>query len=368
MGFGPGALEKVAGIVGWLDTYKGKKIFLTGHTGFKGSWLSQWLLHLGAEVVGYSKDIPTNPSLFETLGLSKNLQDLRGDIRDQAALEKALQEAKPDVVFHLAAQALVRPSYENPLDTFEENTMGTARVLEAVRRNGNIPALVVVTTDKVYENAGEDYAFRETDPLGGHDPYSASKAAAEIVFSSYARSFFQTGTRLCSARAGNVIGGGDWAKDRLVPDCIRSWSQGRPVEIRNSAHTRPWEHVLEPLGGYLLLGHRLLQQPERVHGEAFNFGPSGETDRNVLQLVTEMERFWPGSSHRVAAGAKDGRKEASALRLDCERAASRLRWAPRASFAETVEWTVSWYQRYFRAPVEMQEFTLSQIKAFEGRL
>lgn len=353
--------------MGWLDTYKGKKIFLTGHTGFKGSWLSLWLLELGAEIVGYSKDIPTNPSLFETLSLSKNLQDLRGDIRDQSSLEKALNDARPDIVFHLAAQALVRPSYENPLDTFEENTMGTARVLEAVRRNGKIPALVVVTTDKVYENAGQDYAFRESDLLGGHDPYSASKAAAEIVYSSYARSFFQSGTRLCSARAGNVIGGGDWAKDRLVPDCIKAWEVGKAVEIRNPGYTRPWEHVLEPLGGYLLLGHRLLTQPEGVHGESFNFGPSGEGDRTTLTLVEWMAKRWPGAAHGIQPSQDSGKKEASALKLNCEKAAERLGWEPTLSFEETVAWTVDWYLRNSQKG-NSRQFTQNQIRDFEAKM
>jgi CDP-glucose 4,6-dehydratase len=351
----------------WLGVYKGKKVFLTGHTGFKGSWLSQWLLDLGAEITGYSKDIPTNPSLYESLGLVKSLKDIRADIRDQATLEKSLAEAKPDIVFHLAAQPLVRASYDNPLETFEENSLGTARVLEAVRRNGKVPALVVVTTDKVYENHGWEYGYRENDPLGGHDPYSASKAAAEIIFSSYARSFFAQGTRLCSARAGNVIGGGDWAKDRLVPDCIRAWEKGQPVEIRNPAYTRPWEHVLEPLGGYLLLGQRLLKEPEGVHGESFNFGPSGEGDRTTLALVEALAKNWPKANHKNLGTPDKARKEASALRLNCDRAASRLCWEPSLKFAETVTWTSDWYLRNSQKE-KMLDFTLQQIREFSAKL
>jgi CDP-glucose 4,6-dehydratase len=351
----------------WLSGYRGKKVFITGHTGFKGAWLSQWLLNLGAEVTGYSKDIPTNPSLFEVLGLAKHSKDIREDIRHLESLEKALREAKPDIVFHLAAQPLVRLSYENPLETFEENSLGTAKVLEAVRRIGNIPALVVITTDKVYENTGKDHAFRESDPLGGHDPYSASKAAAEIIFSSYTRSFFAQGTRICSARAGNVIGGGDWALDRLVPDCIKAWESKKPVTIRNPGYTRPWEHVLEPLGGYLLLGHHLLQKPEGVHGESFNFGPPVEGDRTTLTLVEFMAKRWPGAKHETQKAHQDVKKEASALQLNCEKAAKILGWQPSLTFEETVSWTIDWYLRHSQKD-NIFEFTQGQISGFEKKI
>jgi CDP-glucose 4,6-dehydratase len=349
----------------WLSTYKGKKVFLTGHTGFKGSWLSQWLLKLGAEVVGYSKDIPTNPSMFEVLGLGKHLKDIRADIRDLDRLEKEISAAKPDILFHFAAQPLVRASYENPLETFFENSLGTANVLEALRLNGSVPAAVIITTDKVYENNNWEFGYREIDPLGGHDPYSASKAAAEIITSSYVRSFFTTGTRICSARAGNVIGGGDWAKDRLVPDCIRAWNQGKAVEIRNPSFTRPWEHVLEPLGGYMLLGHRLLKKPESVHGEAFNFGPSGEVEKGTEVLVKEMEKYWPGASHRsLAQPIQDGKKEAQTLRLNCDKAAQRLGWQPTLSFEETVGWTAEWYLRQSKNDSKLIDFTHEQVDIF----
>lgn len=351
----------------WLHSYRGKNVFITGHTGFKGSWLSQWLLNLGAEVTGYSKDIPTNPSLFETLGLAKSLKDIRADIRDQATLEKSIRAAKPDILFHLAAQPLVRASYENPLETFQENTFGTAQVLEAVRVIGTIPAMVVITTDKVYENAGGDHAFRESDSLGGHDPYSASKAAAEIIFSSYARSFFSKGTRLCSARAGNVIGGGDWAIDRLVPDCIKAWEKNQAVEIRNPSYTRPWEHVLEPVGGYLLLGQRLLAEPAQVHSESFNFGPPAEGDRTTLTLVEAMAKRWPGSKVEIKQSVGETKKEASALKLNCEKAAKVLGWKPSLTFAETVAWSVDWYAQNSRRENSF-EFTQSQIRDFEKKL
>jgi CDP-glucose 4,6-dehydratase len=360
-------VEKVAGLMPFANTYKGKKVFLTGHTGFKGSWLAQWLLNLGAEVTGYSKDIPTKPALYETLGLAKHLHDFRNDIRDQETLEKALRAAKPDIVFHLAAQPLVRLSYENPLETFEENTFGTARVLEAIRRIGGIPATVVITTDKVYENSDAGRDFRESDPLGGHDPYSASKAAAEIVFSSYARSFFQKGTRMCSARAGNVIGGGDWALDRLVPDCVKAWERGQKVAIRNPSYTRPWEHVLEPLGGYLLLGQRLLENPQGVHGEAFNFGPSEHEEFTTLQLVQAMEKRWAGAGHEIQGAQDPTKKEAAALRLNCDKAKKVLSWKPSLSFEDTAAWTIDWYIRHSQKDPGLKEFTHRQISEFAAK-
>lgn len=348
--------------------FRGKKVLLTGHTGFKGSWLAQWLLDLGASVRGFSKDIPTNPSLFETLELSKQLDDIRADIRDLPALEREIRSYKPDVIFHLAAQPLVRLSYDSPLETFHENTLGTANVMEAVRKVGGVSAMVVITTDKVYENRGWEFGYRENDPLGGHDPYSASKAAAEIVFSSYCRSFFNNGTRMCSARAGNVIGGGDWAKDRIVPDCIRAWQSGSAVELRNPSSIRPWEHVLEPIGGYLLLADRLLRNPDGVHGEAFNFGPAGDLDKTTLELVSEMEKHWSGAQHKTLTPVSDGKKEASYLRLNCDKVAARLQWLPRLSFAETVAWTSKWYWTNWKQPTAVKELTLSQIREYSSRL
>ncbi|HEY8278677.1 MAG TPA: CDP-glucose 4,6-dehydratase, partial [Bdellovibrionota bacterium] len=253
------------------SSYSNRSIFLTGHTGFKGSWLSEWLLSLGAKITGYSVDIPTNPSLFEELGLAKRfVADMRGDVRDLSSVKKAMEKSQPSIVFHLAAQPLVRASYDDPVGTFSANIMGTANVLEACRHVKSVKAVVVVTTDKVYENVDAGRAFKESDPLGGHDPYSASKAGAEIVFSSYARSFLNgSSIAAASARAGNVIGGGDWATDRLVPDCARAWRKGEKVTVRNPKSVRPWQHVLEPLSGYLRLGQMLLEKPEGVAGEAF---------------------------------------------------------------------------------------------------
>jgi CDP-glucose 4,6-dehydratase len=334
-------------------SYSGRKVFLTGHTGFKGAWLAEWLLALGADLTGFSIDIPTKPSLFEGLSLSSRLQDLRGDIRELGSLTKAMTEAKPSIVFHLAAQALVRESYDDPIRTFATNIMGTANVLEAARR-----------TDKVYENENLGRAFKEGDPLGGHDPYSASKAGAEIVFSSYARSFLSgSSLHAASARAGNVIGGGDFAADRIVPDCVRAWKSGEKVMVRNPASIRPWQHVLEPLAGYLMIGKRLLERPEGVAGEAFNFGPAGEATRTALELVKEMEKAWPSAEHEIRQLA-DGKKEASHLSLDPSKSKTELGWGPRLNFAATAAWTAEWY-RAAQNPAEQLRMTRDQIRRYD---
>jgi CDP-glucose 4,6-dehydratase len=345
--------------------YEGQSVFLTGHTGFKGAWMAEWLLALGAKVTGFSIDVPTKPSLFEELGLPSRLEDGRGDVRDLALLREAMAKAKPSVVFHLAAQALVRESYDDPIGTFATNVMGTANLLEAARHVPSVKAVVVVTTDKVYENTERGLPFRETDPLGGHDPYSASKAGAEIVFASYWRSFLAaTPIRAASARAGNVIGGGDWAKDRLVPDCMRAWLGGENVTVRNPSSVRPWQHVLEPLGGYLLLGQRLLEKPMGVSGESFNFGPDEALTKSTLDLVQELEKNWPGASHAVQP-LKDGKKEAGLLSLDPAKAAERLGWKPRLSFAQTAAWTAEWYRETGKKK-NFAELTREQIARFES--
>lgn len=351
-------------------TYNQKKVFLTGHTGFKGSWLGEWLHELGAEVTGFSKDIPSQPAHFETINLAKRLRDLRGDIRDLSAVSRAMREASPEIIFHLAAQPLVRASYEKPLETFAENVMGTAHVLEAARQTPGVKAVVVITTDKVYENQEQDAGYHERDPLGGHDPYSASKAAAEIVSSSYIRSFFgANGIRACTARAGNVIGGGDWAEDRLVPDSIRAWNHKSPVTLRNPTYVRPWQHVVEPLGGYLLLGQRLLENSAGVHGEAFNFGPDESMEQTAEALVQELAKHWPGAQHRVEAAKDAGtKKEMRMLRLNCEKAARVLHWQPVLDFAATAAWTADWYREFQRDPAAAREFTRQQIQSYEKLL
>jgi CDP-glucose 4,6-dehydratase len=351
----------------FASTYGNRRVFLTGHTGFKGSWLSEWLLKLGAELTGFSLDIPTQPSIFEELGLADRMGDGRGDVRDLHAVQMAIESARPSIIFHLAAQPIVRASYDDPIGTFATNIMGTANVLEAARRVPGVEAVVVVTTDKVYENLGQGTAFREGDSLGGHDPYSASKAGAEIVFSSYARSFFsQGGLKIASARAGNVIGGGDWAADRLIPDCVRSWTRNRPVLVRNPQSVRPWQHVLEPLSGYLLLGQRLLEKPAGVKGEAFNFGPAPELTRTTLELVQELEKNWQGASHQLAGeAAGDGKKEAAFLSLNVEKAGRELGWVPLLNFAQTVGWTARWYKAAADARQDLLQITQEQIETFE---
>ncbi|MGE3261127.1 MAG: CDP-glucose 4,6-dehydratase [Bacteriovoracia bacterium] len=353
------------------NIYSKRKIFLTGHTGFKGSWLGEWLHQLGAEVTGFSKEIPTEPSHFEAIGLAKRLRDLRGDIRDLPAVVKAMSETKPEIVFHLAAQPLVRASYEQPIETFAENVMGTAHVLEAARRTPSVRAVVVITTDKVYENKEQDEGYRESDHLGGHDPYSASKAAAEIVSSSYIRSFFtvEGGIRACTARAGNVIGGGDWAADRLVPDCIRAWEKKQSVVLRNPTYVRPWQHVLEPLGGYLLLGQRLLENPAGVHGEAFNFGPNEELEQPAGVLVSALEKQWSGASHKIEAAKDAGqKKEMRMLRLNCEKATKVLRWKPFLDFSTTAAWTTEWYRDFLKDPASAAALTKKQIQSYQNFL
>jgi len=358
-----------------FNIYSGKRVLVTGHTGFKGAWLCEWLLGLGADVHGLALP-PLKPSLFETLALAGRIHHNALDIRDAAALAEKMREMRPDFIFHLAAQALVRASYREPVPTFATNTLGTTHLLEAVRVSALPCAIVVVTTDKCYENDGRARSFKESDPLGGHDPYSASKAAAEIVVASYRDSFFSHGAdvALASARAGNVIGGGDWAEDRLVPDCVRALSEGKPIPVRNPDFTRPWQHVLEPLGGYLLLGARLEEARRKKSAaeiarfaQAFNFGPEPAANRSVRDLVDEVLRHWPGSWEQVPQ--EKHLKEAPLLSLAIDKARETLGWRPRWDFAETVRQTVSWYRDYFaRAqklpPPAMMDFTQKQISAY----
>lgn len=343
------------------ESYAGKRVFLTGHTGFKGSWLCEWLLSMGADVWGYSLPPPTTPSLFEQLGLEGRIHHTVADIRDAGRLEKALLECRPDYIFHLAAQPLVRLSYKEPVETYATNVMGTVHVLEAARKLTQPCAAVFITTDKCYENREQVYAYKEEDPLGGYDPYSSSKAAAEIAIAAYRRSFFNPERLLsgsvppvgvASARAGNVIGGGDWALDRIVPDCIRSLQSGTPIEVRNPAATRPWQHVLEPVYGYLLLGARisasLAASGARGAEElpqlcsAFNFGPEPDSNRNVRALVEEILKHWRGAWVDRSDGS--GVHEAKLLNLSSMKAKNFLQWFPKWNFSETIEHTVSWYR------------------------
>jgi CDP-glucose 4,6-dehydratase len=322
--------------------YKGKRVFVTGHTGFKGSWLCEWLLHLGAEVAGFSLE-PEEGALFRELGLETRLAHQLGDIRDRALLADAIRGFHPDHVFHLAAQPLVLASYDRPLETFETNVNGTLNLLEALRPLQSPCAVVCVTTDKCYENREWLQGYRETDKLGGNDPYSASKAMAELGIASCRRSFFGgSPVRIASARAGNVLGGGDWAADRIVPDAIRALKAGAEVPVRNPKSTRPWQHVLEPLGGYLLLGARLLGSSGADFCTAFNFGPWTDSNRSVRELVEEILKHWPGEWADTSDGASP--HEAHLLHLSIDKAYHMLGWSPVWDFAQTVTKTVEGYR------------------------
>ncbi len=359
------------------SAFNGKRVLVTGHTGFKGSWLCEWLLALGAEVTGLSLPPGTTPSLFTQLGLAGRVRHLVGDIQDPIVADRAVQETQPEFVFHLAAQALVRESYLRARETFNVNAMGTLHLLEALRSLSNPCSAVFITTDKCYENREWIHGYREEDPLGGRDPYSASKAAAELVIASYRQSFFHNHpVKIASVRAGNVIGGGDWAKDRIVPDCIRALQQNHPIPVRNRRATRPWQHVLEPLGGYLwlaaLLANPALGQcdPSRIVS-AFNFGPIRESNRSVEQLVTEILKHWPGRwEDKTDPSAFH---EAGLLHLSTDKAHALLGWQPVWRFPETIEKTVSWYSttRSFADPRDYQLLTQRQINdyaAAAGRL
>ena len=343
--------------------YKNKVVVVTGHTGFKGTWLCAWLRQLGARVIGISDAIPTSPSHFESAKFSEHVEDHRIDIRDLRALKAAIENAAPDFVFHLAAQPLVRRSYRLPTYTFETNIMGTANVLESLRSLEKRCCAIMITSDKCYDNQEWLWGYRETDRLGGKDPYSASKAAAELVIRSYIASFFNNPdryVRIATARAGNVIGGGDWAEDRLVPDCMRAWSQGRNVEIRNPGATRPWQHVLDPLSGYLLLGAQLQIEPT-LHGEAFNFGPPADYDFPVEAVMDAMTAKWPGATFSKSKNIATLLPEAGLLKLNCEKAIRHLHWYACLTFNETIDLTINWYRKFYAGSTDMYTTTTEQI-------
>ncbi|MDD0816584.1 CDP-glucose 4,6-dehydratase [Curvibacter sp. HBC28] len=345
--------------------WAGKRVFITGHTGFKGSWLCLWLSTLGARVSGYALAPSTTPNLFEAAAVAQGLaQHTLGDIRDPAALRAALAQAQPDLVLHLAAQPLVPRSYEDPLETWSTNVMGTAQVLEAVRQQAGVRAVLVVSSDKCYENREWAWGYRESDPMGGHDPYSASKGATELVVASYRRSFLAAqGIALGSARAGNVIGGGDWTPTRLVPDVLAAFAAGRPVTLRQPGAIRPWQHVLEPLRGYLALAQKLYEEGP-PWAEGWNFGPQPSDARTVAWVVGQLAQAWgPDAAWAVESGAQA--HEAHTLKLDCSQAHSRLGWQPRWSAATALQHTLSWY-RAWQAGADMRQHSLAQINEFES--
>jgi CDP-glucose 4,6-dehydratase len=339
--------------------WRGKRVFLTGHTGFKGSWLSLWLQNLDADLTGFALQPPTRPSLFEEARVADGMRSLIGDIRDLSALQQAIQASKPEIVIHMAAQPLVRYAYQNPVETYATNVMGTVHVLEAVCNTPGVKAVVNVTTDKCYENKEWLWGYREDEPMGGHDPYSNSKGCSELVTSAYRRSFFQDkGIALASARAGNVIGGGDWAADRLIPDILRAFEKSQPVIIRNPYATRPWQHVLEPLSGYLTLAERLCTGGQAC-AEGWNFGPHDDDARPVQWIVEHMVSSWGnGASWQLDGGEHP--HEANYLKLDISKAKARLGWQPRWALSVALEKITAWHHAYMAA-TDMHKFTMQQI-------
>jgi CDP-glucose 4,6-dehydratase len=370
VGGGQRALEDLEAMTLFGSAFNGKRVLVTGHTGFKGAWLCEWLLGLGAELTGLSLPPQTEPSLFAELGVARRLRHIIGDIQDPAVLTKAVGECKPDFVFHLAAQALVRQSYVRPRETFNVNAMGTLHLLEALRNLKKPCAAVFVTTDKCYENREWHYGYREGDKLGGRDPYSASKAAAELIIASYRDSFFHGHpVKIASSRAGNVIGGGDWALDRIVPDCIAALRKKKPIPVRNARATRPWQHVLEPLSGYLWLAASLMDPKLRrcdlpLLTSAFNFGPNHDSNRTVAELVEEILKHWPGRWQDKTDPAAP--HEAGQLQLSTDKAYALLRWFPIWSFSEAVAGTVDWYRNagQLNGAREFQKQTQAQIARY----
>ena len=350
------------------DFWTGKRVFLTGHSGFKGGWLTLWLKSLGAEVTGFSLSPETTPNLYSLARVDDGIASIFGDIRDPVLVRRAMSDAHPEIVIHMAAQPLVRYSYANPLETYATNVMGTVHVLEAVRQSPGVKAAIVVSSDKCYENQEWVWGYREDDRLGGHDPYSNSKACTELVTSSYRQAYFPSsvyathGVALASARAGNVIGGGDWSKDRLIPDVIRAMERAQSVVIRNQRAIRPWQHVLEPLSGYLLLAERLYTEGG-AYAEAWNFGPHDTDARPVRWIVERLTARWaPDATWTLDQNPQP--HEAQMLKLDCSKARDRLGWQPRWSLSATIDRVVDWY-RAAQSCQDMREITLSQIESYQ---
>lgn len=371
-----------------VNVFNDKRVLITGHTGFKGSWLSLLLLELGADVSGYSLDFPSEPNLFTEADLQSRLHHFQGDIRDSNHLAKVFQETKPEYVFHLAAQPLVRFSYDNPKETFDTNVGGTVNVLECVRLNSGVRVFLHVTTDKCYENAESNEGYRETDRLGGHDPYSASKAASELVTYAY-RASFLTSIGVATARAGNVIGGGDWGKDRILPDSIRALAQQEPIPVRNPQSVRPWQHVLDCLSGYLCLAAQLTLDPKTFSG-AWNFGPDRVKDLTVREVVEKVlklwgdpttcsttsgrlnplgrrptNRWWGEGSWQAVTDPQDNKKETRCLKLNCEKALQQLQWRPLWDEEEAIAETVNWYRQFYQKRSSAYDLSLSQLRQYK---
>ena len=351
----------------FVNEFKGKTVLITGHTGFKGSWLSIWLNHLGAKVVGASKDIVSNPSNYQVSSVDSIVDDRRLDISNTNQVIDLIQEIQPDFVFHLAAQALVRSSYASPSETMSVNAIGSANILEALIKCEKKVVVIMITSDKAYDNVEWVWGYRETDALGGIDPYSASKGMAELAIRSYVKSFFNlkdSPIRVAISRAGNVIGGGDWANDRIVPDCIKAWSSDKSVEIRSPLATRPWQHVLEPLSGYLTLARKLAND-DKYHSEAFNFGPSADQNYPVRDLINEMSKYWDKVNWKDTSKKETNMHEAGLLKLNCDKANADLNWRSTMTFEETIKMTVNWYQSFYEnINSSMHETSILQIKEY----
>lgn len=354
-----------------LQFWQNKRVLLTGHTGFKGSWLTLWLQQLGATVTGYSLPPPTQPNLFESAKVATSINSIHGDIRDFEHLRTVMTECQPAIVIHLAAQALVRYSYEHPVETYSTNVMGTVNVLEAARLTKGVKVVIVVTSDKCYDNKEWIWAYRENEPMGGYDPYSNSKGCAELVTAAYRNSYFNPthydhhGVAVASTRAGNVIGGGDWAKDRLIPDILQAFLTQRPVIIRHPNAIRPWQHVLEPLHGYLLLAERLWEQGP-AFAEGWNFGPPESEVKPVSWIVEQLAHLW-GEPTRWECETSPQPHEANYLKLDCSKAQTRLHWWPQLSLENSLEWIVEWY-RGFRDRANLRTLTELQINRYQQQV
>lgn len=356
------------------NLYIKRNILVTGHTGFKGAWLSLWLNHLGADVVGYSLKPPTQPNLFDLCNLQTRLVSIEGDIRDFDHLKQVIKTYRPEIIFHMAAQSLVRRSYQDPIETYSTNVMGTVHLLEAVRQVGSVKVVVNITSDKCYENKEWVWGYRETDPLGGYDPYSSSKGCAELVTNAYVKSYFNPnkyekhGVAIASVRAGNVIGGGDWAENRLIPDCIKALWENKPLVVRNPYAIRPWQHVLEPLSGYLLLAQRLYQDGSAFVG-GWNFGPNDEDARPVIWVVKKIAELWENNVCWVTNQVEHSlpgeySHEARYLKLDCSKAKSILGWFPQWDLKLALEKTIDWYKAYFNQE-DILKVSMEQIQSFE---
>lgn len=350
------------------NIYKNKKVIVTGHTGFKGSWLVTWLLKLGANVVGVSRDIPTQPSMFEELELSDKIKHIKIDICDLNKLKPIIKDEKPDFIFHLAAQAIVSTSYKDPVETITTNVIGTMNVLESLRHLKNRCVSIMITSDKCYDNVEWLWGYRETDHLGGKDIYSGSKGSAELIIKSYVHSFFNNShpVKIAVGRAGNVIGGGDWAKDRIVVDCMQAWNEGKSVEIRSPMATRPWQHVMEPLSGYLALGQSLADD-ESLHGEAFNFGPQAGKNHTVVELLQDLAKYWGfdelSNAYQITGDIPF--HEAGLLKLNCDKALYHLKWESNLEYDETIQLVGTWYKKFYKDNNNTFDFTMEQIKQYE---